>query len=245
MEKWSELRDAYGPADDIPRLLAQLDPDPRAEVWGELWVRLCHQGSVYSASFAAIPCLVQAAASWRPKDRTMILSLAGAILAGDRQSAEFAQMRSKLSAEVALLHDLAAESVRALGIPVDDFIYLLQATLALEESTFWATGFDRLAGGEFEALCPHCGALLYVAIGEYGFFTSEEDYALNVVTKRGSLDPSSPAALIGIGRRLFEGAILGGHSQLATLITYVFGQATCAHCENIFCLPECIEAAYD
>src|SRR5665647_2198853 len=59
MPEWSLLQDAYGPADRVPGLLARAsaETDLVADVWGELWSRLCHQGTVYSASYAAIPWL--------------------------------------------------------------------------------------------------------------------------------------------------------------------------------------------
>ncbi|HEU4670565.1 MAG TPA: hypothetical protein VFR91_07640 [Dyella sp.] len=65
---WSELRHAYGAATDIPALLGQLAsyPDERSyqdEPWFTLWSSLCHQGDIYSASFAAVPHIVQALAA--------------------------------------------------------------------------------------------------------------------------------------------------------------------------------------
>lgn len=62
--KWSELNHAYGAASDIPNLLRQLKTDPSSdrdkEPWFSLWSALAHQGDVYSASFAAVPHVVQA-----------------------------------------------------------------------------------------------------------------------------------------------------------------------------------------
>ncbi len=55
--EWLELGHAYGSAHDIPILLTRLasgDNDALDPLFGAL----CHQGSVYSASFAAMPHLV-------------------------------------------------------------------------------------------------------------------------------------------------------------------------------------------
>jgi len=62
---WSEVTHAYGPAPDIPPLLRQLRDFPpatdyRAEPYFSLWSALCHQGDVYSGSYAAVPHLVAA-----------------------------------------------------------------------------------------------------------------------------------------------------------------------------------------
>jgi hypothetical protein len=65
--RWSDLRHAYGSAADIPPLLHMLrrpgpqPGGPEDEPWFSLWSSLCHQGDVYSASYAAVPHLVQIA----------------------------------------------------------------------------------------------------------------------------------------------------------------------------------------
>jgi len=66
--RWSELGHAYGSAGDVPELLRTLasatDPiaDYKDEPWYSLWSSLCHQGDVYTASYAAVPHIVQIAA---------------------------------------------------------------------------------------------------------------------------------------------------------------------------------------
>jgi hypothetical protein len=65
--RWSELTDAYGSAAPVPSLLSQLSkftPETgSSEPWHSLWSRLCHQGDVYSASFAAVPHILAVAGS--------------------------------------------------------------------------------------------------------------------------------------------------------------------------------------
>lgn len=62
--RWNELRHAYGPASDTPKLLARLDTLPSShgeeEPWFTLWSSLAHQGDVYTASFAAVPHIIDA-----------------------------------------------------------------------------------------------------------------------------------------------------------------------------------------
>jgi hypothetical protein len=62
--KWSVLTHAYGSAGDIPPLLGLLEEYPpykdwQSEPYFSLWSALCHQGDVYSASYAAVPHLVR------------------------------------------------------------------------------------------------------------------------------------------------------------------------------------------
>ncbi|MGX4643284.1 hypothetical protein [Massilia sp. SYSU DXS3249] len=64
--RWAELEGAYGSAAGIPALLEQLHTlpnDAAEEPWPSLWSALAHQGDVYTASFAAVPHVVQALAS--------------------------------------------------------------------------------------------------------------------------------------------------------------------------------------
>ena len=60
--RWTELKHAYGDAEDIPALLRQLESLPTShgynEPWFALWSALAHQGDVYSASFAAVPWII-------------------------------------------------------------------------------------------------------------------------------------------------------------------------------------------
>ncbi len=62
--RWSELQHAYGPATDIPKLLMQLTLLPSSEndnePWFSIWSALAHQGDVFSASFAAVPHVIDA-----------------------------------------------------------------------------------------------------------------------------------------------------------------------------------------
>jgi hypothetical protein len=66
--RWSELTCTRGPATRVPDLLRTVYANPHAyerdteldEVWSDLWDLLCHQGTINSTSFAAVPHLVEA-----------------------------------------------------------------------------------------------------------------------------------------------------------------------------------------
>ena len=86
MTNWAGLTHAYGNAADIPELLELARRAPAGgsytdEPWYSLWSSLCHQGDVYTASYAAVPELVaiaQARMGEHAAARECIL-LAGAI----------------------------------------------------------------------------------------------------------------------------------------------------------------------
>lgn len=63
---WDQLRHCYGPSSNIPDLLRRLAANPQPSKgddgpWEPLWSALCHQGDVYTASYAAVPHIVQIA----------------------------------------------------------------------------------------------------------------------------------------------------------------------------------------
>ena len=60
---WKKYEHAYGGAEDIPSLLKKLSDFPESENYQSepffsLWSSLCHQGDIYSASYAAVPHIV-------------------------------------------------------------------------------------------------------------------------------------------------------------------------------------------
>ena len=57
---WSRLSHAYGPADDVPILLRELqatDPEVYLTAYDAFLSNIYHQGSRYSASVKAVPFL--------------------------------------------------------------------------------------------------------------------------------------------------------------------------------------------
>jgi len=82
--QWSTLSDAYGASSGIPKLLTQAEALPEdsgenAEPYFSLWSALCHQGDVYSASYAALPHLVRIVEENPQRFRWTLLSLVHAI----------------------------------------------------------------------------------------------------------------------------------------------------------------------
>lgn len=71
---WNELECAHGSAAGIPDLIKTvcdpaLDESKTRDVWSGVWDSLCHQDSVYSATYAAVPhfagFIPQASLVWR------------------------------------------------------------------------------------------------------------------------------------------------------------------------------------
>ncbi|MEU0662599.1 HEAT repeat domain-containing protein [Streptomyces lavendulocolor] len=140
---WAALEHAYGPADDVPDLLrAAGSPDPgaRAGALDELYPTLCHQGSVYSATAAAVPFVARLALDG-PGDRPRLLWLLHGAARGTGR--EHRRVRRAVAVAFPSLLDLAADedpSVRramvwitaALGEASLPLLPLLRARLEAE-----------------------------------------------------------------------------------------------------------------
>ncbi|KAI7762615.1 hypothetical protein LZL87_008961 [Fusarium oxysporum] len=114
---WSQLSHAYGPADDVPRLLKDLqstDPEVYKRAFDKCWSNIYHQGSRYSASVEAVPFLYAALDSSATKDRESLLHLITSLaIASMRANAAHALAffpRQSAASRVALLDRLSGET---------------------------------------------------------------------------------------------------------------------------------------
>ncbi|MER6960778.1 MULTISPECIES: hypothetical protein [unclassified Streptomyces] len=237
MTDWSQLSHAYGSAEDIPAQLDRLASDPTPELWSDLWSSLCHQGSVYSASFAALPWLADVAAGDDPGQTVNALTLAGAIMTGAEPSHEPGDVRAEHAAAIAVLLSLANDGLRTAS-DATEYVYLLEAVLSFEGVVGWGEDLAwGLVNEEYQVSCPGCETDLFIVIGERGHFACSADYALaddDEDVESRPLRPANPAELDGIGRRLHDVALADGQHEVAGALTYVFGDGTCPDCEADF-----------
>lgn len=232
MPEWHKLRHAYGPASDLPEILERLSPGCSATDWNDAWSCLCHQGTVYTASFAALPILLQAAASWPAQDRAMVLALSAAIVSSDDVQGSREELVRDLDPTIAAFAELANESLGADGLSDTDFIYVAQAALAFQGDQRWGRELDHLTSGEFDGQCPICSASLFLVIGTYGFFATTDEWVNRPLTKRNPIRPANAEALLGVARWLEDQAMTSGHSVVGLWIRYLFGETDCPACGN-------------
>lgn len=242
MTNWSELNHAYGSADDLPAILDALSPDPNAPSWGELCSRVCHQGTVYSASAPVLPRLLALVRAYTGADRVSPLQLAGAIANSQDRSKGFDL--EPYRGDIEELASLARETLARRDLSRIDFIYLLHAMLALEGDSLWGdpqfgVGFG-LADGEFGGECPHCDTGLQIVIGEHGFFVTDEEWVNRAQTPRNAVVPAEAISLRGVGARLHRLAHEANQAQVADWLRHVFGHANCPACEKPFAVEEAI-----
>ncbi|MFD9540099.1 hypothetical protein [Streptomyces sp. NPDC060022] len=106
---WAALEHAYGSADDVPGLLraaGSVDAGVRDEALDELVSSLCHQGSIYSATAAAVPFIARLALDG-PGDRLALLWLLHGAATGT--GPEYRQVRRAVAVALPALLGLAAD----------------------------------------------------------------------------------------------------------------------------------------
>lgn len=75
---WYQYTDAYGSASDVPRDIRRLtssEPEIREQALWELFGSIYHQGTIYSATAAAVPFLLRLVSDRRLPDRTNVCEL--------------------------------------------------------------------------------------------------------------------------------------------------------------------------
>src|SRR5262245_25811552 len=132
---WSKLCHAYGSAEDVPGLIDAWSHSPSAEILGDLFGRLVHQGTIYSASYPAIPLLIGAReVQTMPEHRREMLHLVACILASN-DCAGFTRPERQV------WPDLVAVTEAHLGdadVEDSEFVHLLCAIAAFRGDDYWA-----------------------------------------------------------------------------------------------------------
>jgi hypothetical protein len=224
MTDWASLGDAYGSAVHLPELLARAaQSGPGDAVWDELWSRLCHQGTVYSASYAAFPVLAEMSLREEGAAGLEAMHLAAAIIASSNGPEEADVVRQRYRKELAGLREVAERNLSRSGDDID-FVYGLQAVMAFEDGGVWERNLDRLVDGEVSGECPSCGEDLYLQGPDL-----RANRAGDAAIARTDLVPGEPDATT-IEGRILELARAHQRSEVATRLPYLFGHATCPHC---------------
>jgi hypothetical protein len=237
---WHELTHAYGSAEDIPTLFARLGGSEDDAVWSQLWGTLCHQGSVYDASWASIPLLTAVARGRAPGDPVQAVTMAGSIMSDPDPAC-----RARYAPEIGELLTAARELLTLPDQEPSVFVHLQMAVLAFEDDSVWAEALEGVNSEEYEVECPGCEDGLFLAFGSYGTFVSSGDYVTAAGAEptegRAELSPARPERLEGIGARLYQEAVRAGQAAVARALTHVFGTARCPSCGTEFAVGDEVE----
>jgi len=225
MTNWHALQDAYGSAEAVEGLLERCDTEQR-DVWDELWSRLCHQGTVYSASYAALPRLAELARRRDPSGFVEPLFLAASIVASTDASAVEVDVRAHYADAILELHDVAERLVQVAGDDTD-FVYRVQALIATEDGGMWGSRLEALVDQELEVVCRNCGEQLLISLETSPSEVRAFDDASVGVT---SMFAADPVKLTGSEARAYGLATAQGRRNLAEQMLEVFGAFECPLC---------------
>jgi hypothetical protein len=232
---WAALQTAYGSAEGIPALLARAAAagSDDQELWNELYSHLCHQGTVYSGSYAALPALAQMSVRHKPSDYIAALHLAAGIIASNDVVGDRTAVRRRYGRELDECHAVAEQN---LPLARDDtyFIYGLQALMAFEDGGVWQLQLDCLIHGEAPLQCPSCDEdlLLDLDIAEPRVSGSSDDVSAAVT-------PLEPRAST-IEGRLLALARSNDRPVVAAKLPYLFGTSSCPECHEPFRIPSAL-----
>lgn len=114
MPDWASLRDAYGSAEQGPALLAAAERAGTGDLspWTDLWGRLCHQGTVYRASYAALPTLATMSLRHAAGGYSPALHLAAAVIASTDGPEDPTLVRRRYEHEIADLRTMATANLQ-------------------------------------------------------------------------------------------------------------------------------------
>jgi hypothetical protein len=238
MVDWAMLHDVYGSAEQVPSLLKAAEQGDDS-AWHELWSRLCHQGTVSNASFAALPELAAMAERHPAAGYVPPLGLAASIISASDRPLGFDSARDRYAVELGALRSLAERSVNV-AKDSGDFVYALQFLMAFEGVPVWQNHLESLADKELQVSCPNCDEYLYVALGD-------PDFKARLATSREGavatpLAPAEPNGLPSIEARMHNLAIDRSQGEVAVQMLYLFGHATCPNCNHTFLIPQALAA---
>jgi hypothetical protein len=239
---WSELTHAYGKATDVPSALTKLASGDD-EALGQLFGSVCHQGSVYSASFAVFPHLLRIAEEASAADiRADILALAGAIATSKDNRCDKplrADIKSEYESSLSRALNLMLATLQE-PIEPATAVYVLQAAAGLKGFVALEHVLSGFVDEEFCIQCPNCESELYIWPSDVGLTIAAEDPVRSPETPRTAVQPGplqgSPHAnayhwLIEVG----GGAAL---SKIGHRLAHLFGLGRCPSCAQEFSLLE-------
>lgn len=234
MTEWATLQHAYGTADDVPDLLRAAEESgvEHGRAWDELWSRFCHQDTVYTASYAALPLLADVAERHEPTGYVAALDLAAAIVASTDGPMAQAIVRAEHAESVARLRDLAERNLSVAAGDVE-FLYGLQAVMAFEDGYVWQRQLSHVADGELPVVCPHCRTFLLLDL-EGGQLVLADD------SSRGTHAKSVEPAEGSVGARLTALCQQAGRLGVRARLLYALGRASCPACRTTFNVPEAL-----
>jgi hypothetical protein len=226
------------------RRIQQCSGSELSEAWNAVWSALCHQGSVYSATYAAVPHLVEIAAQRDELDPLRIDSLffVGAVVMANDSEAIPEELGLAYATALTRATELVASSLARQGLDEATLVDLLVSLAALRGCVRIAELLRGFVDGEFIPSCPAetCGIEVYVTLDGSTMVASIEDPATEEIGERTEI--SAPMGTSAKGVWTDDGVLpllvalarRAGHPTLADKIALWDGAVTCPKCREPF-----------
>jgi hypothetical protein len=173
--RWNNLRHAYGTAGDVPdmlRMLASKSSQQREATWDRLWSALCHQGSIYEATFAAVPHVVAIGVARAIDERLDYCAFVGAVAASAARAPnevkcpvdiEFGVRSAIEDAKRMALASWTRDTSPRVALRFAIALAGLRNEVALEDC------LQGISDGEQVPGCPHCKREVFVTTTKLPF----------------------------------------------------------------------------
>ncbi len=253
--RWTDLSQAYGTAGDIPGLIKAIAESDPAEMrkhptpWKEVWNSLWHQGSVYPATYAAVPHLVSIAEQNNLTTRLEVLIFCGMICAhGELVAGPLPDdLIEPFDSAMKTIRGLSLDAVR--GAVAEDLLgryplpYLIKALLAVRFGAYSTICvLDKFEDGcDFEAECPECESSMYIDLEDIpsesvdqSARTLDLEHGLSLIQEKKE-DEWPSDCIVQIGAAL---ASIMGDESLSAKILNLRSNVVCSSCGNQFLISE-------
>lgn len=175
---WSKLTHAFGKADDVPKMLRSLELArsgvDRDLAWEELWSSLFDQARVYSATYAAVPFVVDLALA-RPSDERLLYWIFVSTIASVGEPRDVPpKLREPYLGALARARASVEASDWSL-LCVDDRPWLVSALAKLQGERGVARAIEGLIDGDLVLACPACDGDVFVSLSQVPFVASNVD----------------------------------------------------------------------
>jgi hypothetical protein len=229
--RWHELDHAYGPADNVPALLLALERGEQ-ELWDELVPSLCHQGSVYTASYAAVPHIVRIGAEESLGDQIMFWCFVGAV-ADSRDAAPLPDdLRAAYEEALVRAEELTLACIVP-GLDEATGLELLIALAGMRRLPAITEALRCLRDETISTTCPRCGSNMRVSTADVPFVVEEDEMVLALGTSGEMTAPRPPHPEL---HRLARLARSAGLVDLEHRVDALAKGARCPACQLEFSL---------
>ena len=167
---WADLEQAYGSAANVPAMLDKLRHMRDRDAWDDIWASLCHQGTVYTATYAAVPHIFDIFQSASEAEREEFIMFFGRVAASLDGAPIPKRLESEYAKAIQAVAEVAREFLLSRSWETADYLFTLQAVAGLNGCHGPGHFLEWIYNEECQINCIECDQFLIVAIRETGFF---------------------------------------------------------------------------